>query len=468
MCGESEQIKVVYGCPQGAGLSPELWNNLVDDLPASLSDDEVQLLLFADDVTLVSSHKDISYLMKVIQDRINDIQCWAKKHCLKFSAEKTEAMFFTKKKKVRLDDFQIDNCNIKWVDTHKHLGLIIQNKLNWSAHVNYITERANIVLHQCKNMVGKTWGLTPLHVKYIYCCIVRQILAYGIIVWAPALRFKTNIKKLEKPQRIACRYISSARQSISLECTQVILNILPIKLFLEEAAIKTAARLVDADRWDRTIEGKFRHINYIESTAKVLGVNFILKRDIAFPPDYCIPKYDIEILSRDEIVEKNSPEGREVFVFTDGSKFEDGNVGCGLLIKSTDYTERSSWPLVSYATIFQAEIHAIYMSAHILLEYRHTIFHITFFIDSQAAIRALSALCASCKLVQECKLMLNKLSLRCNVKLSWIPSHVGFFGNEEADSLAKHGALNHDCLPTAYVPRSMQVFKIQATYKAIT
>ena len=109
-------------------------------------------------------------------------------------------MFFTKKKKVRLDDFQIDNCNIKWIDTHKHLGLIIQNKLNWSAHVNYITERANIVLHQCKNIVGKTWGLTPLHVKYIYCCIVRQILAYGIIVWAPALRFKTNIKKLEKPQ----------------------------------------------------------------------------------------------------------------------------------------------------------------------------------------------------------------------------------------------------------------------------
>ena len=146
-------------------------------------------------------------------------------------------------------------------------------------------------------------------------------------------------------------------------------------------------------------------------------------------------------------------------MFTDGSKFEDGSVGCGLLIKSTDYSESSSWPLVSYATIFQAEMHAIYTAAYILLEYGHTNFHITFFIDSQAAIRALSALCASCKLTQECKLMLNKLSSRCKVKLSWIPSHVGFLGNEEADSLAKRGALNHDCLPAAFVPRSMQAFK---------
>ena len=284
MCGESEQIKVTYSCPQGARLSPELWNNLIDGLPTLFSDDEVHLLLFADDVSIVSSHFNLSYLLKIVQEKIDAIVRWADKHCLKFSAGKTEAMFFTRRKKYTLSNLQVNSFDVKWVDTYKHLGLLIQNKLNWSPHINYIVERANIILHQCKNMVGKTWGLSPTNVRWIYCCIVRQVLAYGICVWVPALRFKTNIKKLEKPQRIACRYMCSARTSVSLECTQVILNLRPIKLFSEEAAIKAAARLVDLDRWDNDITGKNSHVDYIVSKARSLKLDLLKKRDIAFPP----------------------------------------------------------------------------------------------------------------------------------------------------------------------------------------
>ena len=60
-----------------------------------------------------------------------------------------------------------------------------------------------------------------------------------------------------------------------------------------------------------------------------------------------------------------------------------------------------------------------------------------FFIDSQAAIKSLAGLCCNSKLVQECKLILNTLCDRCDVLLSWVPSHEGYVGNEVADKISQ-------------------------------
>ena len=67
---------------------------------------------------------------------------------------------------------------------------------------------------------------------------------------------------------------------------------------------------------------------------------------------------------------------------------------------------------------------------------------ITIYVDSQAAIKALNKLDTKNALVKNCKTKLNRLSEGNDVKLSWIPAHVGYIGNEIADRLAKLGAKN--------------------------
>ena len=65
---------------------------------------------------------------------------------------------------------------------------------------------------------------------------------------------------------------------------------------------------------------------------------------------------------------------------------------------------------------------------------------ITYYINSQSAIKALNTHFTTQKTVQECKEQLNKLQQKSNqITLHWIPAHKGYTGNEQADKLAKLG-----------------------------
>ena len=61
--------------------------------------------------------------------------------------------------------------------------------------------------------------------------------------------------------------------------------------------------------------------------------------------------------------------------------------------------------------------------------------------DSQSAIKALCSTTITSNTVWSCLLSLKKLSRRRKVHIMWIPGHEGHEGNEEADRLAKQGAV---------------------------
>jgi hypothetical protein len=64
-----------------------------------------------------------------------------------------------------------------------------------------------------------------------------------------------------------------------------------------------------------------------------------------------------------------------------------------------------------------------------------------FYIDSQAAIKALAKRYSDTKTIISCKKSLNNLHTKFNVHLHWIKAHKGYKGNESADKLAKQGAI---------------------------
>jgi RNase H len=63
--------------------------------------------------------------------------------------------------------------------------------------------------------------------------------------------------------------------------------------------------------------------------------------------------------------------------------------------------------------------------------------------DSQAALKALKAHTFKSKLVVECLDVLKRLTLKCSVRLRWVPGHTGVEGNKIADQLANEGSDNY-------------------------
>ena len=81
---------------------------------------------------------------------------------------------------------------------------------------------------QCRQIVGKTWGMKPSMMKWIYTAMIRPIMSYACVSWAGGLNKKYLVRKLTKVQRLACLMILSAFPGTSTGAPEILLNITPI------------------------------------------------------------------------------------------------------------------------------------------------------------------------------------------------------------------------------------------------
>ena len=87
---ESEYENIKYGVPQGSILGPLLFILYVNDITNTTS--LFEIILFADDTTLLYSHPDISSAIDIIDKELNEISNWFKANKLSVNASKTHFM----------------------------------------------------------------------------------------------------------------------------------------------------------------------------------------------------------------------------------------------------------------------------------------------------------------------------------------------------------------------------------------
>ena len=123
--------------------------------------------------------------------------------------------------------------------------------------------------------------------------------------------------------------------------------------------------------------------------------------------------------------------------FADGSKTSEGT-GVGVFGPSF----KRFTPLGTEASVMQAEILGILLSANEASNRGLKGIRIHIHTDSKAAIFALNKFEYTSKLTYECQKTLNKLASENYVSLIWVPGHSEVKGNVIADSLAKRGSAN--------------------------
>ena len=387
---------------------------------------KIEVIAYADDLVIISRGKFIDTVSSILEHGLNMLRSWAKTNGLNINPTKTDLVLFSRKRNIpQFNEPMIDGTPIKLSEQAKFLGVIFDKKLNWKANIESRTKKGYAALYSCKNLLGKSWGLSPKLFYWLYSAVVRPVLCYGCIVWWDIVEKQINVKDFKKIHRMSLLGISRAKQSTSTAALENILGILPIDMHIKETAAKSALRLSQT-------------LNIKENRGHIrIFTNYVGERtdsDYIISQTFFDNKVEVEFPSREQWEYNRVNINNEICIYTDGSKTSEGT-GCGIYCEELNI--RQSVKLKKDCSIFQAEVYAVFLAARCVSMRVISRSDITFFIDSQAAIKALMKRSTRSEVTSRCRQELMVLTEQHNVKLCWVPGHNDIPGNEIADELAK-------------------------------
>ena len=113
-CSEFENVSI--GIPQGSILGPFLFLLFINDLPSSTNNCSIGL--FADDITLYTSGKDIDQLSLVLQEELNCVLDWFSANRLFVNPSKSNSILSGSKQLLNSRSLNIKINNIQLVKFH--------------------------------------------------------------------------------------------------------------------------------------------------------------------------------------------------------------------------------------------------------------------------------------------------------------------------------------------------------------
>ena len=197
----SEWHPVKSGIPQGSVLGPLLFVLYVNDLPDVITSSSIYL--FADDLKIfreVSSSQDCDHL----QQDLEKVCEWTENAQLKLHEDKCVTMTIGQSDQTRRTPYRLttNNHTLKEVPQEKDLGVVIDNKLNFSEHLANKVNKANSIL----GLIWRTFEYKNQETMLtLYKTLVRPHLEYANQIWSPHLI--KDITSVENVQRRATRMI---------------------------------------------------------------------------------------------------------------------------------------------------------------------------------------------------------------------------------------------------------------------
>ena len=129
----------------------------MDSLLKEFQSGQVKAMGYADDIIIMASGIDMRINSENIQLALNKIINWGKEKGLVFTPSKTKEIIFDRSKKYKVSPPSIvmDGQELEFTDHIKYLGMIIQSRLSWTAHVLGQIKKANMLLSRARTIIGR-------------------------------------------------------------------------------------------------------------------------------------------------------------------------------------------------------------------------------------------------------------------------------------------------------------------------
>src|SRR5262249_42296776 len=192
---------------------------------------------YADDIAILLSGEYGETLSSLMRSVFRLVENWCCEAGPTVKLHKTGLILFTRKRNVEAPNLHtLFGIEVKLTYEVIYLGVILDSKLNSNRHVEERATKATKVLWQCRIAFGKTWGLRPNVLYWMYKAIVRPILCYGSMLWAPRTEVSSVSKSLTHVQRLACLCFTGAMSSTPTAAMVVVLSLPSVNLFVKQEA----------------------------------------------------------------------------------------------------------------------------------------------------------------------------------------------------------------------------------------
>lgn len=467
------------GIPQGSILGPILYSIYTTIIESYVTNDDIEVLQFADDIVIYTSSKCLVTAAEKIQNSLYKIEEVFNKLNMKPSTQKTQLISFTRHRINFPIQLLFFNDEINMVNSVKYLGVYFDKNMRWKNEILKIKTKSEKGLNLLRKISGVTWGAHPISLIMIYKAVIQCHFDFSASLIDTAS--KTMLESLDKIQFKALRLILGAMKSTPTHILNSESGEMPLHLRRINTTQKFLIRRKSVNNemlFNKLIQLDFQISNSVYWANKCTPNIVKCFRDMSnysveqsyinneFRENFNIyfTKMNIDTLTfkkelsdvdiNKRMLEKYNPNYYDLVLYTDGSvKFESSSSTYAIYESCSNKSIKVKINRVTSS--FFMEVLAIKEAFQFIHENRCFGKNVIIFTDSKSALEKLNLLSSrsnNSKAIVDIKRIQSELTIKSTyVKLVWVPGHRNIEGNIKADELANQahfdGSLSYDALP---------------------
>ena len=227
----SEKILCMIGIPQGSVLAPLLFILFISDMPVTPNTERFK---YADDQSVLSAATIAKKAHSSMQEYCNMLYQWCRRWRIKVNCNKgkTEALVINAEKE-GIPMLSIGNSTIEYVTESPVLGVILDDKLNFTKHADKMRGRAIQKWWMVRRWCNRNRGLSGGTITTLIKAIILPTIMYAAPAWCHKIPKVYNSLWYD-----LMKTVSGAISKADIRALELIAGMPPIDIQLEAISIK--------------------------------------------------------------------------------------------------------------------------------------------------------------------------------------------------------------------------------------